>query len=372
MTRILFTGGGTGGHLFPIVAIAREIKRLTDNQSLQFYYIGPREQMSSIILAQENFKVFHIPGGKIRRYFAFQNFTDVLFKIPIGIVMSFLFMLFVRPKLILSKGGTGSASVLIAARLLFIPVFIHESDTVPGQSNRMAYSWARKVFTSFPKTEFFDPAKVIVTGNPIEKELQEGSVDSAKEVFSLTMQRPILLFLGGSQGAQPINEFILNILNTLVERYEVIHVCGKRNHAQVRAEAEAEITKGLEQYYHLYDFLNELQLKHAYKVADVIISRSGSGSIFEIAAAGKPSILIPLPSAAANHQSKNAYQYAEYNATVIMEEENLRQNLFMEKVAELANNQEVWNEMSKNALVFAKPLAAKAIAREILEFLRIQ
>ncbi len=369
--RLLFTGGGTGGHLFPIIAIAREIKRLSDNPDIRFYYIGPRDPMSAMVLAQENFKIHNIPAGKIRRYFSFRNIIDILFKIPFGILQSVFFLLIARPKLVFSKGGTGAAAVLIAAKILFIPIFIHESDTVPGQTNRLAYPWAKKVFISFPKTEYFDLSKTILTGNPIEKELMEGSMDSAKEVFNLTLTRPLLLFLGGSQGAQPINDFILNNLNALLAKYEVIHVCGKRNHAEVRTGSEAVIQKELEPYYHLYEFLNELELKHAYKAADLVISRSGSGTIFELAAIGKPAILIPLPSSAGNHQSKNAYEYAKNKAAVIMEEENLKPGLFMEEIAFLVANKEERDRMSKNALEFAKPLAAKAIAREILEFLHI-
>ncbi|MBX4200747.1 undecaprenyldiphospho-muramoylpentapeptide beta-N-acetylglucosaminyltransferase [Candidatus Parcubacteria bacterium] len=371
-TKILFTGGGTGGHLFPIIAVAREIKRLSDNPNIQFYYIGPKDMMSSMILAQENFKIHGIPAGKIRRYFSFQNFIDILFKIPFGILQSLFFLIIARPKLVFSKGGTGAASVLIAARILFIPIFIHESDTVPGQSNRLAYRWAKKVFISFPKTEYFDLEKAILTGNPIQKELQEGKIDSAKEIFNLSLAKPVLLFLGGSQGAQPLNEFVLNNLNNLLATYELIHVCGKKNHAEVRAQSEAVLDKKLQPYYHLYEFLNELELKHAYKAADLVISRSGSGTIFEIAAIGKPAILIPLPSAAGNHQSKNAYAYAKNGAAVIVEEENLKPGLFMGKIQELISNSQKREAMGKAALEFAKPLAAKAIAREILEFLHIQ
>src|SRR5207253_2152009 len=147
---------------------------------------------------------------------------------------------------------------------------------------------------------------------------------------------------------QPINDFVLNNLNAILEKYELIHVCGKKNHAQVRAQSEAIIEKNLEPYYHLYDFLNEMQLKHAYKAADLVISRGGSASIFEIAAAGKPSILIPLPSSANNHQWKNTYEYAKSKATIIMEEENLKPGLFMEEVHFLIANKEVRETMSKN------------------------
>ncbi len=367
--KILFTGGGSGGHLMPLIAVARETSRLLDNKETTLYYIGPNDKMGLSLLSQEHFKIHTIVAGKIRSYFSFENIIDVLFKIPIGFLQSFFLLLFIRPNIIFSKGGTGSVMVVLAAHILRIPIFIHESDTVPGQSNRMASKWAKKIFISFPKTAYFDLTKTTLVGNPILKELLEGDAKSAKEVFSLTSKKPVLLFLGGSQGAQTINDFVLNILNDLLKNYEVIHVCGKANYKQVKTEAQVMVDKDLEKYYHPYEFLNEAQLKHALKSANLIISRGGSGSIFEIAASGKPSIIIPLPSSANNHQSKNAYEYSRTGAALIIEQENLNPHFFLEKIHHLILNHEELDNMKKSALEFSKPSAAKTIAEEILEYL---
>ena len=367
--KILFTGGGTGGHLFPIVAIAREIKRLSDDPKIQLHYLGPNDKKNLFLLSQEQIKTHSIVSGKLRRYFSFQNIVDILFKIPAGFVQSFFILLFMQPRLVFSKGGSGALSVVLAARILGIPVFLHESDTVPGLSNRVTSGFAKKIFSSFPRTEYFDPGKTMVTGNPILKELSEGNEKAAQEVFNLTMEKPVVLFLGGSQGAQPINDFILRILNELVKNYEVIHVCGKKNYTQTQQEAKVILDKGLEKYYHLWEFLDEIPLKHALKVASLIVSRAGSGSIFEIAALGKPSILIPLPSSAQNHQSKNAYEYYHAGATLVIEQDNLTPNFFLSKLDYFISNPQELEEMKNNALQFARPLAAKAIAREILEYL---
>ncbi len=370
--RIVFTGGGTGGHLFPIIAVAREIKRLSQDPKIQLHYIGPADSMSLFLLKQENVVVHPITAGKIRHYFSFENFTDILFKIPVGFLQSFFILLFSRPKLVFSKGGTGSAPVVIAAHILGIPIFIHESDTVPGKSNRLAYPWAKKVFTSFQKTAYFDLNKTIVTGSPILKEIMEGDKESAKQIFNVTLQRPVLLFWGGSQGAEAINDFVLNLLPALLQKYEIIHVCGRKNHQRVQEEADVILTKETEPYYHLWEFLDETPLKHALAVADFIISRAGSGSIFEISACGKPSILIPLPTSAHDHQSKNAYEYQKSGATIVIEQENLNLNFFLEKINYLFSSPKEMEAMKHAALEFAKPLAAKAVAREILEYLHIQ
>ena len=369
--KILFTGGGTGGHVFPLVAIAREIRRIYPKKDLEFYYLGPKDELSLIYLSQEDFNIKTIISGKIRRYFSWQNFLDILFKIPFGFLQSFFIILKMKPDLVFSKGGSGSTSVTFSARLLKISVFIHESDAIPGLSNQKTAKWAKKIFTSFPKTEYFNPDEITLVGNPIRNEIVNGDEKIAGELFDLTFLKPIFLIIGGSQGSEAINDFVLLILNELLKNYEIIHVCGRENLKQVQAEAQVVIDKNLEKYYHSVGFLDEEKIKHAYKVSDMIISRSGSGSIFEIAAVGKPSILVPLPTAAANHQAKNAYVYAETGAAIVMEQNSLMQNLFMEQIELLFLHPEKLEEMKRSALAFAKPLAAKAVAREILEFLML-
>ncbi len=369
--KILFTGGGSGGHLFPIIAISRELKRLYQKDDLRFDYIGPNNSTGLLQLTQEPlFRIHHIAAGKLRRYFSLMNIVDILFVIPFSFLQSFLLLLFNRPNLVFSKGGTGSLPVTYAARLLFIPVFLHESDIVPGLSNQITSKWAKKIFTSFEKTEYFNLSKVICTGTPIKKELLEGELIVAKELFNLVGGKPIIMFWGGSQGAQPLNDFVILTINDLLKSYEVIHVCGKNNLTNTQAETDVMLQKELASYYHLYSELDEVRLKHAYKVADLIISRAGSASIFELAAVGKPSILVPLPSAAGDHQSKNAYEYQASGSALVIEQENLTPHFFFSKIQHLLSSLEVLEKMKQSALAFAKPLAAKAVAREILEYLQ--
>ncbi len=369
--KILFTGGGTGGHVFPIIAIVREIRRMYPKRDLELYYLGPKDELALAYLSQEDFIIKTIVSGKIRRYFSFQNFIDIIFKIPLGIIQSFFLLLAIRPDLVFSKGGSGSIAVTYSARFLRIPVFLHESDIVPGLSNQTTAKWAKKIFISFPKTEYFDQKKTTLTGNPVRKEILEGDKEKAGELFNLTFSKPILFIMGGSQGAEAINDFVLRIINELLKDYEVIHITGRENLKETSAEAQVVEDTDLDRYYHPVGFLDEGKIKHAYKAADLIISRSGSGSIFEIAACGKPSILVPLPSAAANHQSKNAYAYADSGASMVIEQQNLTPNFFMENLQLLFLHPEKLEAMKQSALSFAKPLAARAVAREILEFLML-
>lgn len=364
--KILFTGGGTMGHIFPIIAIARELQRLDAGNKLKLHYIGPKDELALVMLRQENIITHTIAGGKLRRYFSLANIVDILFKLPFSFVQSFFLLLFMQPKLVFSKGGTGSVPVAFWAHVFGKPIFVHESDTVPGQSNQLAGKWAKKVFTSFEKTADFDPRKTICVGNPIRTEILEGNEEGARENLQITFEKPVVLFWGGSLGAQPLNELVLLALPELLARYEVIHVAGKLNYDSVKTEAASTLPEELKPYYHLHDSLNEVQLKHALYATDVVVSRAG-GSIFEIAAAGKPSILVPLPGSAGDHQSKNAYEYAESGAAVIIEQSNLTPNFIMGKIDALLTDPE---PMRQAALAFAKPLAAKTIAREILEYVR--
>ena len=369
--KIVFTGGGTGGHVYPLVAITREIRRIYPKKNLEFYYIGPKDEFASILLSQEDFILKTIISGKVRRYFSAQNLIDILFKIPVGFLQSFFLLLLINPDLVFSKGGSGSIGVTCAARILRIPVFLHESDVVPGFSNQVTSRWAKKIFVSFSKTEYFELKKTIFTGNPIRNEILNGDKLKAAEIFNLTLSKPIILIIGGSQGAEPINDFVLRVINDLLKDYEIIHVTGRENIKETQAEAQVVIDKDLDKYYHPIGYLDEDKIKHVYCAADMIISRSGSGSIFEIAATGKPSILIPLPTSAGNHQSKNAYVYAQSGAAEVVEQENLTPNFFMDKIKLLFVYPKKIKEMSQAAKSFAKPMAARAIAREILEFLML-
>ena len=293
-----------------------------------------------------------------------ENIIDILFKIPFGFFQSLFLLMSNRPKLVFSKGGSGSTVLCLAATILNIPVFIHESDAVPGLSNRTAANWAKKIFISFPETEHFkSSSKTVIVGNPIRKLLLE---DRAKELFNLPFEKPVMLLTGGSQGAETLNDFILFTINDLLKNYEVIHVCGIKNFKKVKTDSALIANKELEKRYKVYEFLNENQLTHAYKAADIIVSRAGSGTIFEIAALGKPSILIPLPSAAGNHQAKNAYQYAATGAATVIEQGNLTPHIFLGEAKFLLSQAK---EINTAALKFAKPEAGAAIAKEIIDFI---
>lgn len=371
--KIVFTGGGTAGHITPLISIAREMRLLYPSEDLEFIYMGPRDPFGAMLLSQEGIKVSVVPAGKIRRYVNWksllQNFFDVGVKIPFGICYAFWKMFFLGPDLILSKGGYGSFPVVLAGWMLQVPIFLHESDVAPGLANRIVGKFALEIFVSFPKTEYFAAQKSIIVGNPIRRELLEGSVEEGRKVFGITGEKPVLFILGGSQGSQRINDVVLAALPELIAHFEILHQAGEQNFRAVKAEAEVIIPQGFEQYYHAVGFLREQDLRHAYKVCDLVIARAGSGTIFEIAAARKPSILVPLAESAQNHQYKNAYAYAAHGAALVLEEANLYPHFLIERIQYLFSHKEEMDQMAKAAQDFAQPLAGQVIAEYLLGYL---
>ena len=214
---------------------------------------------------------------------------------------------------------------------------------------------AQKIFTSFPHTKGLDPAKVNIVGNPIRRSLLDNT--GTKPQF----QKPVILVWGGSQGAKTINDFIISFLPVLLKEYDVIHVCGAYSYAGISSAFNNRIPTG----YHLYQSLNEVELKNLLPAAAVVVSRAGAGSIFEIAAFGKPSILIPLPASVSTHQIENAKIYAATGAAIMIEQEKLTHITFQEALASCREHTE---DMSRAALAFAKPNAARDIAQELMNF----
>jgi len=371
--KILFTGGGTGGHIFPIIAIAREIKRFSSKQ-IELLFLGPKDELGGQLLSEEGIKRRTIWAGKIRRYLSpqaiFLNIVDA-FKLLIGFFEAFFWLFLEDPDLVFSKGGYGAVPVVLAAKILQIPIFLHESDIVPGMANRIAAKIAIEIFVSFPQTQHFDPKKIIVVGNPVRKQIPGGSIYEAKKLLNLSEKKPVVLILGGSQGAQKINDLLLIILPELLPEFEVLHQCGKKNLKQVQAEAKVVVPKVLERYYHLFAFLNERQLSQAYFAADIIVARAGASNIFEIAACAKPSILIPYSHAAQNHQLRNAYDYAENGASLVIEEANLTPYFFLERLKFLISMPNELRKMSEAAKDFSRPKAAELIAHYLIEYLEM-
>ncbi|MBI4123175.1 MAG: UDP-N-acetylglucosamine--N-acetylmuramyl-(pentapeptide) pyrophosphoryl-undecaprenol N-acetylglucosamine transferase [Parcubacteria group bacterium] len=372
--KILLTGGGTGGHVVPLVALIRELRRVVPAKDLKFLYLGPKDEFAKLVLSHEGIATGTVLAGKIRRYGGIlptlENILDMAVKMPIGIMQAFWKIFFFSPDVVFSKGGYGALPITIAARMLGVPVFLHESDAVPGRANVFASHFALKVFTSYPKTPDFKSSKVMHVGNFVRREMLTGSKEEATSIFNLVGDKPVLLVLGGSQGSQRMNDMILASLDDLLSDFEIIHQAGFKNADQVRKEAAVVINPAMEKYFHVVSFMRETDLRHAYAASDLILSRSGAATIFELAALGKPAILVPLPESAQNHQVRNAYRYAQTGAALVLEESNLTPRFFLEKLRYLFSHTEELQKMAAAAKSFARPEAANIAARVLVEYLK--
>ncbi len=375
--RVVLTGGGSGGHIFPLIAVAKKIEEKAKERGIsevEFLYIGPRFGMESDeIFKHAGIKYKYILAGKIRRYKSgiFMNIFDIFVSIPVGIIQSFWHLFWFMPEVIFSKGGYGSVPVMIVGWIYNIPVrMIHESDSVVGLANKFLSFFATKIGIAFKKAALSFPLeKTALVGVPVRENLCHEDKEEAKRIFEINSERDVILVFGGSQGSKKINDTLLSALPELLEKYEVIHITGGKHYQYVK-EASKPIVKENERYYHPFPFLTE-EMGYALSLADLVIARSGASTIFELAACQKASILVPLKNSAQNHQRENAYEYAKSGGTIIIEEENLTPHILITRIKEVLDDKKNKKRMETNAGTFAIPNSAEIIANEIFKSLGI-
>ena len=297
--RIIFTGGGTAGHVTPNIALIEPLLR----EGWEVHYIGSENGMERGLIAALSGVTYHgISTGKLRRYFSWQNFIDP-FRVIKGYFQARKLIREIQPSVIFSKGGFVSVPVVLGAGK--VPVVAHESDYSPGLSNRIATRFTDKVCLSFEDTlQHVSKGKGIFTGTPIRPALYDGDRERALAFTGLTGEKPVLLVMGGSLGAQKLNELVRAALPQLCERYDIIHLCGKgKNDCDCVACG-----------YHQYEYIDK-ELPDLFALSDVVLSRAGANSVFELLALNKPSVLVPLTSASsrgdqllnANYMEKKGY-----------------------------------------------------------------
>ncbi|MGC8776273.1 MAG: UDP-N-acetylglucosamine--N-acetylmuramyl-(pentapeptide) pyrophosphoryl-undecaprenol N-acetylglucosamine transferase [Minisyncoccia bacterium] len=372
--RILLTGGGSGGHIYPLIAVWEALQKETEKLNLEpeFFYMGPKDEWSKVFEGR-GVKIIYIISGKIRRYFSFLNFLD-FFKILFSFLSALIKMLFIMPDVIFSKGGPGALPVVFAGWFYRIPVIIHESDAFPGLTNLLSARFSKRIALGFEEAKkYFPLSKTAVVGNPIRFEILSQKIDSkiAKQNLGFNPDFPLMLVVGGSQGAQKINELILISLEKLLPITQVLHQTGEANFLEVQKLSRAAILSlpvevEKKSRYEAVPFLNNEKIGLALSAADLIVSRAGAGSIFEIAAFEKPSIIIPIFESANDHQRLNAYAYANTGAAVVIEEDNLLSSIFLNQVKLILTDKNIYQKMTEAAKKFSKTEAAQIIALEII------
>ena len=368
--KIVFTGGGTGGHFYPIIAVAQKVNKIIDEEKIigaKLYYVS-NDPYDKQMLFENGLLYEEVNTGKMRTYSSARNFFDI-FKTFFGIINAILKIYSIYPDVIFGKGGYASFPALFAARVLGIPVVIHESDSAPGRVNKWAGHFAKRIAVSFKEVAEYFPKKTVAwTGQPICAEIEKpAEKNEALNYFKFESNIPVIFILGGSQGAELINNIVIDALPRLVKNYQVIHQTGVKNFKTVTERADVVLMDSPNKTrYFPIPYLNHLQMKMAAGASAIIVSRAGS-TLFEIASWGIPSILIPFTESNANHARKNAFNYARAGACSVIEEMNMTTNILSSEIERITGDKEIWERMSKNALSFNKPGAAAKIARELVD-----
>jgi UDP-N-acetylglucosamine--N-acetylmuramyl-(pentapeptide) pyrophosphoryl-undecaprenol N-acetylglucosamine transferase len=329
--KIIMTGGGTAGHVTPNIALMPKLKEL----GYEIQYIGTENGIERKLIEEEKIKYHIISSGKLRRYFDVKNFTDP-FKVIKGVFEAKSTIKREKPDIVFSKGGFVSVPVVLGAYFNRIPVIIHESDITPGLANKISMPYATKICVTFEEAmEHVNKKKAVLTGSPIRTELFNGSRIKAKEFCKFKEDKPVILVTGGSLGSRIINECVREALNDLLKTFNVIHLCGKGN-----LDRSLNVLKGYAQF----EYIKE-QLPNLMQLSDIVVSRAGSNTIFELLALKKPNILIPLSAKASRgDQILNANSFNKSGYSKVVEEENLNALSLLEAIEEVNLNKAVYIE----------------------------
>lgn len=334
-------GGGSGGHVLPNLAIASALKSKAD-----ILYVGSRSPLDRNLVAASGLPFKAIFTGKLRRYFSWRNFTDP-FLVLAGFFQSLWLMFSFRPQVVFTKGGFVSIPIAFAAFLTGRPIVLHESDSVMGLSNRIVARLAKKVCVAFPSA-LASGSHTILTGNPVRSSILTGSVDVGYCLTGFRADKPVVLVWGGSQGAEEINRLIEESFSRLKSHFQIIHITG-----------QDKGTSLVDPSYCQFDYLED-ELRHVYAITDLVVGRSGANSLAEIALMEKPAVLIPLKSAAHDHQRLNAEYFEKEGASLVLREESLYDLLLA-----LWKNPAQMSTMKTSLARLARPKAAEEIG-EIL------
>jgi UDP-N-acetylglucosamine--N-acetylmuramyl-(pentapeptide) pyrophosphoryl-undecaprenol N-acetylglucosamine transferase len=335
MKTIVFTGGGTAGHVTPNLAIIAKLQEI----GWHIHYIGSAIGIEKDIILKEGIPFYPVSSGKLRRYFDLKNIKDP-FKVLKGVYDSYKIIRRLKPAIVFSKGGFVSVPVVLASRMNRIPVIIHESDMTPGLANRLSIPSASKVCVTFPETlTYIHGNKVVLTGLPIREQIAQGNVTRGLHLCDFHTQKPMFLIMGGSLGSQAINRAVRNSLDALLERFQIAHICGKGN-----VDVAYEQQRGYKQFEYVSDELPDLLA-----MADFVVSRAGSTSIFEFLSLAKPMLLIPLSKQASRgDQILNAESFQRSGYAQLLYEENVSSESFVEHIHALYDNRETYKANMAN------------------------
>ena len=325
--KIILTGGGTAGHVTPNMALIPELKK----KGYEIKYVGSYTGIEKKLIEEMGVEYQGISSGKLRRYFSMKNFSDP-FRVLKGFKEAKKIMKDYNPSIVFSKGGFVSVPVVLAAKKYKIPVIIHESDMTPGLANRIAMKGASVICHNFPETAASLPdGKAVLTGSPIREELRHGDKTAGLKSLDFTPDKPVIMVMGGSLGAVAVNNAIRGALDELLDKYQIIHLCGKG-----KLDESLKNIPGYKQFEYV-----KSELTNYFAAADLLVSRAGANAICEIAALQKPNILIPLSrKASRGDQILNANKIKKQGFSEVIEEEDVTKESLVNMINQVYDNRE--------------------------------
>lgn len=368
--RLVIAGGGTGGHVTPALATLAVLRERLPPGALDLLWIGTADSVESRVAREQGLPFRAIEAGKLRRYFSLQNVLDMA-RIPVGTLQAAAALRRFRPDVVFSTAGFVAVPTVVAAGALRRPVLIHEQTAQFGLANRLSLPFASTVALAYEASRAFMPATkrhVVVTGNPVRADLLRGDAAEGARLLGLDPARPTVYVTGGARGAHAINATVAALLPGLLERYQIIHSCGppEANHDFAELTARAgEWPAALHARYAPREFVGA-ELPHVYALAALVVGRAGAGTVAELAALGKPSVLIPLPGTGGDEQTKNARLLADAGGAILLPERDLTPEKLAATLDHLLGAPGELARMGAAARTLAPAPAAEALAGELL------
>lgn len=363
--RIILSGGGTGGHIFPAIAIANQLVAL--DPSVEILFVGALGRMEMDKVPRAGYKIIGLPVSAFHRRLTVKNLMFP-FRLLASIIKARKVIREFRPDLVIGTGGFASGPVLRVATRKHLPTLIQEQNSFPGITNRLLAKKVDRICVAYPGMDHYFPAKkIVLTGNPVRADLRipASRMPEAKRYFNIRSKLPVILIFGGSQGARSLNQCLLENLDQIAQApVTVIWQTGTAFFPTAKSANEAYENGNVR----VLEFIHEMNF--AYAVASLVVCRSGAITLSELALLGKPAILIPLPSAAENHQSRNAQTYVDAGAAILITDEDARDNL-VDTMLKVVNDQVWLATMAASMKGFAKPEAVKEIADQALKLITV-
>ncbi len=354
--RVIISGGGTGGHIFPAIAIANALKNI--NPEIEILFVGAKGKMEMEKVPAAGYKIIGLTVAGLQRKLTARNLLFP-FKLIAGMMQAKRVVKEFNPDVAVGVGGYASGPVLRVASNAGVPCLLQEQNSYPGITNKILAKKSKRICVAYPGMErFFPSEKIVMTGNPVRQDIMT-KVERSEAVkhFGLDSSKKTILVVGGSLGARSVNDGILSGIKGLEEDVQLLWQTGKFYFEEMKSGAgDVKSVK-------IQPFIKRMDM--AYTIADVVISRAGALSVSELAVAGKPVIFIPSPNVAEDHQTKNAKVMVDDDAAIMVKDND--KNILIEKAQELLKDKEMMDKLSKNILKHARPDAAEKIAREVLE-----